>query len=199
MNLAKKGMIMIAVVLAAGMVLTACSNKANENSTSSSNVSSSASQSVSNVNLAQVIVGARSSEDNEVLEVLTGKKGESASYGHNPNDVDSAEADSAAEMVFTTLNIKPEDLEEYAFSISLVNIKAYAVGIFKPVSEKAQEVKNALEEYLKNTQNMFERYLEDQYEIAKDAKLKELSDGTILLVMSENSNEVLSKIEKALS
>ncbi len=109
------------------------------------------------------------------------------------------------EMYFSSLvdaNGKPlnpvEDLEAYAMSMSMIMIKAHNVMIFKPVVGKEDFVYNVLETLVKNMQKQFETYLQDQYEIAKAAKLEKLADGTIVLVMSEGGEEVYNNIMKAL-
>ena len=55
-----------------------------------------------------------------------------------------------------------------------------------------------MEQYVKGQQQSFQNYLQDQYDIAKDAKIKELPSGEIVLVMCEDAADVAGKIEKAL-
>ena len=44
----------------------------------------------------------------------------------------------------------------------------------------------------------FEMYLADQYDIAKNARLETLEDGTVLLVMCEDQDTVYDAIAKAI-
>ena len=82
--------------------------------------------------------------------------------------------------------------------MSLMNVRAYAVGIFRPAEGQAETVQAGLESYVKLQQQSFEQYLEDQYEIAKAAKIETLPSGEIVLVMSEGGDDVLTKINEAL-
>ena len=50
----------------------------------------------------------------------------------------------------------------------------------------------------RGTQRSFEHYLPDQGEIANNAILKTLDDGTVMLVMSEGWDEVAEGITAAL-
>lgn len=44
----------------------------------------------------------------------------------------------------------------------------------------------------------FEQYLADQYDIANNARLETLEDGTILLVMCEGQDQVFTAIRSAI-
>ncbi len=145
----------------------------------------------------QAIVAARSDEDNE-MEILAAKSGEDAVYSSNPNGLDNADAPQMAEMVLATLGISADQLEEYAFSISLINVRAYAVGVFKPAEGQEDAVKAALEDYLVNIRKSFEQYLADQYEVAKKGKVEVLPSGELLLVMCKDSGDVMSTLKAEL-
>ena len=43
-------------------------------------------------------------------------------------------------------------------------------------------------------QSSFELYLPDQYQVAQEAQLETLEDGTVLLVMCQDSGEVFEAI-----
>ncbi len=105
------------------------------------------------------------------------------------------------EMQMTTLGFSSDDLASlgtYAYSISLMNVKAYMVGIFKPQDGSADAVRSTLENYLSNLQRSFENYLPDQYEIAKNGTVEQLSSGEIVIVVCEDSDSVLKSIQDAL-
>ncbi len=106
--------------------------------------------------------------------------------------------DPEAEMVFQVLGLQESDMTAYAMAVSLRNVNAYAVAAIMPASGKEETVMDALESYLETQQQNFERYLEDQYAIAKAAKLESQEDGTILLVMTEDQDKVLEAIQKSL-
>ena len=59
-------------------------------------------------------------------------------------------------------------------------------------------MKQALQDYIDRQQQNFEMYLQDQYEVAKNAKLETLKDGTILMVMCEDQDTVFNAISTAI-
>ena len=146
------------------------------------------------------IVASRDQETNDSLPVIGAKAGESAGYTYVPSSMenDPQAAAQMADMVMQTLTLTPDQLQQYAFSISLINVKAYGVGVFVPAEGQTDAVKAALEDFVTNQQKSFENYLADQYEIAKQAKVEVLPTGEVVLVMCENSSEAFSTIEAAL-
>ncbi|QSX05806.1 DUF4358 domain-containing protein [Sedimentibacter sp. zth1] len=129
--------------------------------------------------LAEIIAKNRLPEENEVLDIVTKKD------------------DHMAEIIFEVLAIDEEDLEEYAISLSSMNIKAYCVGIIKPTNEKKVEVKKSLQLYKENQMKNFEKYLTVQYNIAKNAIITEIGDY-VVIVMSEDYKILNKNIEKSL-
>lgn len=133
---------------------------------------------------AQAITGARDDELNSAFPVMT----------------PASESDPAnTEMTFALLGFAPEDVESYAISLSLMNVSAYAIVAVMPAEGKAETVKEGLENYVEAQKGSFEFYLEDQFQIASDAKLETLDDGTLLLVMCEGQDTVLDNIKSALA
>lgn len=159
--------------------------------------SSSASQ-AQPVDYTQAIVDARSDTDNE-RDILAAKAGEDAAYTYNPQEMPAEEAAPQAEMVLMTLGLEPAQLDEYACSVSLMNVQAYAVGIFRPAEGEAEAVQAALETYVSSIQQSFQNYLPDQYEIAKGAKVQTLGTGEVVLALCEDASGVLSAIEDRLA
>lgn len=104
--------------------------------------------------------------------------------------------DEQAEMVFPFIDFAHEDAEAYAISISPWNVSAYGIAVIKPAEGKKDKVLAGLNTFVDNQQRAFEFYLPDQYENAKNAKVSELKDGTLVLVMCKNSDEVLQSITK---
>ncbi len=107
--------------------------------------------------------------------------------------IDDADDDNA-QAVFDFLNVTPEDMNAYAISVSLMNVKAYAVAAIYPAAGKEDAVLESLRRFLSSQQHSFKEYLTDQYEIAVNTRLETLEDGTILLVMSENQDAVFDSI-----
>lgn len=104
-----------------------------------------------------------------------------------------------SELVFQLLDVAEEDMEAYAISLSAMNVQAYTIALILPAEDKAETVLERISAYVERQQQSFEFYLADQYEIAKNAKVETLEDGTILLVMAENTDEVYSAITEALT
>lgn len=167
---------------------------------SSSQASSESSEATVQDVYTAAIVDSRDQELNDSYPVIGAKAGESAVYTYLPASMENDDAAAAqmADMVLQTLLLTPDQLQQYAFSISLINVKAYGVGVFMPAEGQTEAVKAALQDFVTNQQKSFQNYLADQYEIAKQAKVEVLSTGEVVLVMCENSDQVFSSIEAAL-
>ena len=131
----------------------------------------------------QAITAARDDELNDFFPVMT--KGD---------DTDPVNA----EMTFALLGFTPEDTDAYGVSMSLMNVSAYTIVAVKPAEGKEDTVQEGLENYIEAQKGSFQFYLEDQYEIASNAKLEKLNDGTLVLVMCENQDTVFDSIKTAL-
>lgn len=123
------------------------------------------------------ITAARSQEVNEAFPLI--------------DDAD----DDMAITVFELLGITAADMTAYAISVSLMNVKAYAVAAIFPAAGKEDAVLDGLRAFVDNQVQSFDQYLIDQYEIAVNTRLETLEDGTILLVMCENQDSVFDAIK----
>ena len=174
------------------LVLTACGGQ------SSGGSGSSAAGPHTIQEYTDAIKNARSDEDNEYGDVIAREKDGAPTYTHNPSALTDEDAAGQIPYMLEMLGVTDDALDAYAISMSLMNVRAYAVGIFRPAEGQAETVQAGLESYVKLQQQSFEQYLEDQYEIAKAAKIETLPSGEIVLVMSEGGDEVLTKIKEAL-
>ena len=68
-----------------------------------------------------------------------------------------------------------------------------------PAEGRTQDVVDALNAYVESEQQSMEHYLEDQYQIAKNAKVETLPSGEVVLVCCEDSDTVLANLKKALA
>ena len=102
-------------------------------------------------------------------------------------------------MYYDVLGFTADDVTELAMSVSLINVKAYGIVIAKPAEGCEETVKAGLQGFIDTQCANFETYLADQYEIAKNAKLETLDDGTIIMVMCENADAVYETIVAALA
>lgn len=103
------------------------------------------------------------------------------------------------EIIFEMLGITKDDLSAYAMYVSAMNIQAYAVTALYPAEGKSETVMTGLQDFIDRQKKSFENYLADQYEIARNAKIEKLDDGTILLVMCEGQDEIFSSIKSAIN
>ncbi len=102
------------------------------------------------------------------------------------------------EYMLTLLGLTADDMAAYGLSVSLMNVQAYGIAAVYPAEGKADAVTAGLQGFIDLQRQNFEQYLPDQYEIAKSAKLETLSDGTVLMVMCENQDEVFNAIKSAI-
>lgn len=129
--------------------------------------------------LGDAITAARTDEDNEAYPVFCDK-------------------DAIEDMYYQVVGFTSSDVDEIAMSVSLINIKAYGIVVVKPAEGCADTVKAGLQGFIDTQCANFETYLADQYEIAKNAKLETLEDGTIVMVMCENADSVYESIVASL-
>lgn len=130
--------------------------------------------------LADAITSARGDEENEAYPVQSDK-------------------DAIESMYYDVLGFTADEVTELAMSVSLINVKAYGIVIAKPAEGCEETVKAGLQGFIDTQCANFETYLADQYEIAKNAKLETLDDGTIIMVMCENADAVYEAIVAALA
>ena len=95
------------------------------------------------------------------------------------------------------LGLDPADCEAAALSVSLMNVKAYGIAAVRPVEGKGDKVYEDLKGFIGRQMQSFQQYLADQYDVASHTRLETLTDGTVLLVMCENQDEVFNAIRSA--
>ncbi len=163
-------LLMAAALMMAG--LTACQSKSAQSERTPEELTSLYSE---------AITAARTDEDNEYNPLLT-----------------NAEENPDAELTLSVLGLTAEDMDAYAISVSLMNVRAYAVAAIKPAEGKEETVTTALQTYVDNTKASFEFYLPEPFEVASNARLEILEDGTVLLVMCEDQDTVFDSISEAI-
>lgn len=107
-------------------------------------------------------------------------------------------ADADAPLALEYVGLSGEMTSQFAISFSMMNTKAFGLAAVMPANGQQQAVVAGLNSYVARIQQMFDRYLPDQYEISKAAKVTTLSDGTVLLVMCEGQDDILANIKSAL-
>lgn len=128
-------------------------------------------------------------------DAITENGGELVEY--NPVFTEIKEDDMSA-MILENLGLLVEDMQAFGISSSVMNVKAYGIAAVMPAEGKEDTVKDALQGYIDNQKASFETYLADQYEVAKNAKLDVLDDGTVLMVMCEGQDTVFEAISSAI-
>ena len=96
------------------------------------------------------------------------------------------------------MGLEIADMEKYALSVSLMNVKSYGIAIIQPAEGSSEKVETALQNFIQTQQAAQEFYLQDQYEIAKDARLTQAADGSWVMVMCEDATAVNDSILNAL-
>lgn len=102
--------------------------------------------------------------------------------------------DETAELLFSMLGVSGEDMQAFALSVSPMNVKAYGIAAIYPAAGKEQTVLDGLNGFIDQQRQNFELYLADQYDIANQARLETLNDGTILMVMCPDQDTVFDAI-----
>ena len=150
---------------------------------------------------AQIIHDARTDEVNEAMLILSSDAEGNFTATDGPvadmtEDDIKAQADN---FILPMLGLEAGDYEEFAASVSTMNVRSYGIAIVKPAEGKAADVQTALENYVTSQQLSMQNYLADQYEIAKAATVTTVPSGEVVLVCCEDSDTVLAAIEKALA
>ncbi len=128
-------------------------------------------------------------------DAITANGGEMVEY--NPV-MSAAKEDDGSAFLLETMGLKVEDMTAFGISASMMNVKAYGIAAVMPAEGKEETVKTALQSFIDTQKMNFEFYLADQYEIACNARLDTLEDGTILMVICEDQNTVFENISKAI-
>ena len=106
-------------------------------------------------------------------------------------------ASEEAEYIFPALGFEAADTSSAAVSMSMMMVHAYGIAVVRPAEGKEETVLAGLQGFIDLQQMNFEMYLPDQYDIACNAKLETLEDGTILMVMSPDQDQIFDSIKAA--
>lgn len=126
------------------------------------------------------IENARDAETNEAMPVLTDGDGEQLT------------------LYLDLLGLNADDMEAFALSASLMNVRAYGIAAVYPADGRESAVKEGLEGFIDRQMQSFEQYLADQYDVASKARLEILTDGTVLLVMCQDQDTVYDAIRETI-
>lgn len=98
-----------------------------------------------------------------------------------------------------TFGLVEDDYDKYALSISAIITKAYGVMIILPKEGQEEAVLAQVNAFVQQQQNAMQNYLQDQYEIAKNAIVKTAPTGEVLLALCEDAPTVMAAMEEGLS
>ena len=179
-----------AALVTMAFYLTACGKPASSSSASSTPK-----------DYTQILHDARPEEDNEYEMIFSkGDDGKfTAQYGYSESYEADQLNDEIENMLWPLLGLEDDMVEDFAASVSGMMVQSYAIAIVKPTPGKTDAVVDALKAYVLSEQQSMEHYLEDQYEVAKNAKVETLPSGEVVLVCCENSDAVLANLKKALA
>lgn len=129
-------------------------------------------------------------------DALTANGGELVEY--NPVITEVSEENPLSSVALENMGLTQEDMTAFAISTSMMNVKAYGIAAVMPAEGKEEAVTEALQGYIDRQQQSFETYLADQYEVAKNARLETLEDGTVLMVMCEDQDTIFDGISSSI-
>ena len=150
---------------------------------------------------AQIIHDARDEEMNDSLMIIApDAEGGFTALGGGAEEISADDIKAQAEnFILPMLGLEDGDYEDFAASVSIMNVRSYGIAIVKPAEGKTEAVQEALENYVTSQQLAMQNYLADQYEIAKAATVTTVPSGEVVLVCCEDSDTVLAAIEEALA
>lgn len=133
---------------------------------------------------AEAITGARSDDQNSAFSIMLGSEEIADEF--------------VADMLPQLLGFTSDDVVASAVSVSFMITQAYGIVVAMPAEGKEETVKNGLQGFIDQQCSNFENYLVDQYDIAKNARLETLDDGTVVLVMSSDQDAIFESISKTI-
>lgn len=148
---------------------------------------------------AAILTAARPSEDNDNYVIFHLKDGVYTATGGYADELTDEDVASQGAMCLQVLGLTEEDVQEAAFSVSMMNVQSYGLAIVKPADGKEAAVTDGLQTFIDGQKAAQENYLADQYAIAKAAKLDTVKSGEVVLVMCEEQDTVFSSIKDALA
>lgn len=167
----KKNNFAFMLVIALGLVLTACSGSNGKSDTNNSASANKENQFVTKKTTKEMVDGMLAKIEQPALVEMTG------------------------DMVKQMYYIDPALLEEYTIMSPMMNIKTNEVAIFKVKDAKdAAAVEEGVEKRAADVQKTFETYLQDQYENAKNYKL--VTKGNyVFFVISEQADKLVTEFD----
>ena len=102
------------------------------------------------------------------------------------------------EKLKSLYGVDPDDLEEYEARVPSMNVHAEEFFVAKVKDGKMDKVKSDIETHLKNLDSTWSQYLPDQYELVKNAQVRE-NGNYILVTVSSNADKATDAFDKMFS
>lgn len=99
------------------------------------------------------------------------------------------------ESIATTLNIKKEQYEEILMEMPAIIVRSNMYVIVKPTDGEKENVKEAIDTYMKTLEEQWATYLPEQYELVKNRLFEEYG-GYLIYIVSSDNDTVLETIKK---
>ena len=125
-----------------------------------------------------------SSDNNKVLDLIKSSK---APIFANLMKLDN-------ESINSTLNIKNEQYSEILMEMPAIIVKSNMYVVVKPTANEKDNVKEAIDSYMKNLEEQWATYLPEQYELVQN-RLYEEYGGYLIYIVSEDNNKVFETIK----
>ncbi|MDQ8739427.1 DUF4358 domain-containing protein [Paenibacillus sp. LHD-38] len=167
----KKNYFAFMLVIALGLVLTACSGANSNNGANNNTSANKKEQAVTTKTTKEMVDGMLAKIEQPALIEMTG------------------------DMVKQMYYIDAALLEQYTIMSPMMNIKTNEIAVFKVKDAKdIAAVEDGIKKRAGDVQKTFETYLQDQYEIAKNYKL--VTKGNyIFFVISEKADKFVSEFD----
>ncbi|OBZ13804.1 DUF4358 domain-containing protein [Bacillus sp. FJAT-26390] len=167
----KKSYFAFMLVIALGLVLTACSGSNGNSDKNSSTSANKENQFVTTKTTKEMVDGMLAKIEQPALVEMTG------------------------DMVKQMYYIDPALLEEYTIMSPMMNVKTNEVAVFKVKDAKdVAAVEDGIKKRAADVQKQFETYLQDQYENAKNYKL--VSKGNyVFFVISDQPDKFVTEFD----
>lgn len=101
-------------------------------------------------------------------------------------------------MFTEMMGLEADEVSAFGVSTSMMMVHAYGIAAVMPAEGEHDDVVEDLQSFIDLKRSQFELYLPDQYEIALNARLDTLEDGTVLMVMTADQDTVFENISKTI-
>lgn len=102
------------------------------------------------------------------------------------------------EAIEETLNIKSEQYSEILMEIPAIMVKSNMYIVVKPEKNETENVKKAIDDYMKKLEEQWATYLPDQFKLVEDRLVEEYK-GYLIYIISSDNQKALETIKNCVS